>query len=147
MSKRLGTKVPYVLSAYNDFLNYTWPGTEENVLMFGIEISLLPLAVRQHPEWRVNKIEGKYRRPVSGRDGYFAAEGRYYIRHVKAGEVTYELKEITDPSLPMLVSVRTIAVSPFPADKCKVLYFGGYDANYQPSHNTAWIYKGLLQNN
>ena len=143
MGKRLGARIPYVLSAYNDFLNCTLPGTRENVWMFGLEMSFTPSAVQQHPEWRVFKAEGKYRPGMSSRDMYYAAEGRYYVRHTSAsGEIRYEQKEISDPALPTLVSVRTIAVSPFPADQGKVLYFGGYDANYQPSHNTAWIYRG-----
>ena len=145
MGRRLAAKVPYVLSAYNDFLNYTLPGTGENVWMFGCEMTFTPTAVQQHPEWRVMKVEGKYRNDISSRDMYYAAEGRYYIRHVKAGVVTYELKEVTDPAMPTLVSVRTIAVSPFPADQGKALYFGGYDCNYQPSHNTAWIYRARLK--
>ena len=91
------------------------------------------------------KVESKYHSGSSGWDAYYAAEGRYYIRHVSAsGGISYELKEITDPAPPTLVSVRTIAVSPFPSDLGKVLYFGGYDPNSQPSHNTAWIYKGTV---
>ena len=143
MSRRLGTKIPYVLSAYNDFLSYTVPGMGEKVWMFGIETSLTALEIQKHPEWQFMKVESKYQRGSSGRDAYYVAEGRYYIRHVSAsGGISYELKEITDPALPTLVSVRTIAVSPFPSDQGKVLYFGGYDPNSQPSHNTAWIYKG-----
>jgi hypothetical protein len=147
MGRRLNTTVVYVLSAYNDFLSYTLPGTGEPVWMFGFETAIAPRTVQQHPEWRVTKVESKYLSGMSRWDMYYAAEGRYYVRHVKAGVVTYELKEVTDPALPMLVSVRTIAVSPFPTDQGKVLYFGGYDANYQPSHNTAWIYKGVLRDN
>jgi len=141
LGERLGFRIPYVLSAYNDFLKFTVPRTGENVWLFGFELMIPAAVVQQHPDWRVWKVEGKYLKGMSNRDLYYAAEGRYYIRHVKAGVVTYELKEITDPALPTLLSVRTIAASPFPADQGKVLFFGGYDANYQPSHNTAWIYR------
>jgi hypothetical protein len=145
MGGRLGTSISYVLSAYNDFLNYTLPGTGENVWMFGFETALAPLAVQQHPEWRVMKVEAKYLTGMSSYDMYYTAEARYYIRHTSAsGETSYELQEVTDPALPTLVAVRTIAVSPFPADRGRVLYFGGYDPNYQPSHNTAWIYRGSI---
>jgi len=143
MGGRVGTKIPYALSAYNDFLNYTMPDTGENVWMFGLEMAYTPQAVQQHPEWRVAKVEGKHLSGQSGRDMYYAAEGRYYVRHVKAGVVNYELMEVADPALPVLVSVRTIAVSPFPPDRGRVLYFGGYDSNYQPSHNSAWLYKAV----
>ena len=50
-----------------------------------------------------------------------------------------------EPREPQLVATRTIAVSPFPEDQGKALYFGGYDCNGVPSHNTAWIYKGTIK--
>ena len=54
------------------------------------------------------------------------------------------MAEITDPRQPQLVSTRIIAVSPFPQDQGRVLYFAGYDCNGVPSHNTGWIYRGEL---
>ena len=41
-------------------------------------------------------------------------------------------------------STRALAVSPFAADGGRALYFGGFDCNAVPSHNTAWIYRGVL---
>jgi hypothetical protein len=75
---------------------------------------------------------------------FFAGEARFCIRHAQGANITYELAEITDPQRPMLVSTRVIAISPFPGDQGKALYFGGYDCNSVPSHNTAWIYRGEL---
>jgi len=143
MGRRLNTAIPYVLSAYNDFFPYEVPGTGENAWMFGIEMTYTEAAVLQHPEWRVMKVEAGYVPNVSTNQ-YYAAEGRYYVRHVLGGVVSWELREVLDRTLPTLVSVRTIAASPFPADQGQVLYFGGYDANYEPSHSTAWIYRGTF---
>jgi len=36
-----------------------------------------------------------------------------------------------------LVAIRTITRSPFAGEDA--LYFGGYDANSRPAHNTAWV--------
>jgi hypothetical protein len=44
-----------------------------------------------------------------------------------------------------LRSARTVCVSPFPEDKGRVLYFGGFDAAQGPHRDTAWIYKGTLK--
>jgi hypothetical protein len=41
-----------------------------------------------------------------------------------------------------LVSVRTAAASPFSVDK-GTFYFGGYDCNEVPAHDTAWIVRGV----
>jgi hypothetical protein len=43
-----------------------------------------------------------------------------------------------------LRSARTVCVSPFPEDKGRVLYFGGFDAAQGPHRDSAWIYKGTL---
>jgi hypothetical protein len=40
-----------------------------------------------------------------------------------------------------LWAIRTLIVSPFPDDKGEVLYLGGYDAGFEPAHNTAWLYR------
>jgi hypothetical protein len=51
---------------------------------------------------------------------------------------------ITDPHQPLLVSTRTIAVSPFAEDHQQTLYFGGFDCSYVSSHNTGWVYRAEL---
>jgi hypothetical protein len=132
LSKLFNTEVPYVLCAYNDFLPYTIPGTAEAVYLFGFEAQYTASAVAKNPQWHVFKTPG----------AYYAAEGRYFIRHATGNNVSFEVGEITDSSRPTLVSVRTIAVSPFPPDHGQAFYFGGFDCNSEPSHNTAWIYRG-----
>ncbi len=134
LTKLWSRSVTMVLSAYNDFLPYNVPGTGENVYLFGFEAQYNKSEAASHPDWHVFKT------PF----GYLAAEAYYFIRHTGANGVSFEVKEITDPTLPTPVSIRTIAISPFAADRGQVLYFGGFDCNSQPSHNTAWISRGSL---
>jgi len=75
--------------------------------------------------------------------GWYAG-GSYLIRE---SDQTYRLKEINGrwaPGKPKLVAPRAYAVSPFPEDAGKVVYFGGFDANFFPSLDTAWIFKASL---
>ena len=56
------------------------------------------------------------------------------------------MREIRDKQItpePQLVSVRTLAVTPFSSDPPGTVYAGGFDANHNPVHNTAWLYKGV----
>jgi hypothetical protein len=61
----------------------------------------------------------------------------YLIRHPDGH---YDLRQV-DATFPeigrSLVAVRSIRLSPFPGERA--LYFGGYDANNTPMHNSAWI--------
>jgi hypothetical protein len=62
---------------------------------------------------------------------------------------TYEHGEIYPegglPSGQSLHGVRSIIESPFPEERGKVWYFAGHGAERRLLHNTAWIYKGILQ--
>jgi len=136
MTKSLGVRVPFALSAYNEFMPYKMPGTGELVWLFGFESSY-PRAVMETtppPMLRVLVKESVHH--------YFAAEARYFIRHAQGQTIRYELAEVTDLAKPTLVAVRAIAVSPFAEDRGNAFYFGGFDCNAVPSHNTAWIYRG-----
>jgi hypothetical protein len=112
------------LSAYNNFLPVTDPETGQEVLLLGVWIN--------HPERRTT---GK------------GAGAWYLVRHADG---TYGYGCVFDPKNPRpnpprgLLAVRTIEISPFPEDKGRVFYFGGYDCASIESHNTAWIYKGEL---
>ena len=57
-------------------------------------------------------------------------QGRYRMKEVN-GRIT--------PSKPILVATRCFAISPFPADGGRVIYFGGHDQSYKPPPNMAWI--------
>ena len=125
-----------MLAAYNDFVPYLVPGSKETVWLVGFECSFPPAVIESSPspKPRVFFVEEKHM--------YFAAEARYFIRHAARSNVRYEVAEVADAKKPTLVSVRAIAVSPFAGDRGQALYFAGFDCNYQPSHNTGWVYRG-----
>jgi hypothetical protein len=73
----------------------------------------------------------------------------YFVRRQNGSYAAHGV--IDDPRQPVpdgssLGGTRTIEPSPFPEDRGRVLYFGGYDvtAIRGAEHNTAWIYRGLL---
>ena len=118
------------------------PGSGEKLWLFGFECCHPPAVINAQPKIKARaQIREKSHLPRLS----FAGNARYCIRHAEGARITYELAEITDPREPQLVATRTIAVSPFPEDQGRVLYFGGYDCNGVPSHNTAWIYRGELR--
>ena len=83
---------------------------------------------------------------VSGRPtlGGWYPGGSYLIR---CPDRSYRLKEVNGrwkPGKPMLVAVRTSALSPFPED-AGCVYFGGFDANFRAAHNTAWVFRAPVE--
>lgn len=101
-----------------------------------------------HPDTgeRVLLIAGGIMPGLQGDDA--RAKGAWYL--VRHADVRYGTGQIFDPAvLPTAVgglrSARTVCVSPFPEDKGRVLYFGGFDAAQGPHRDTAWIYKGTLK--
>ncbi len=69
------------------------------------------------------------------------AGGWYLMRH-PTGE--YDLRQIVTAPSRALVAIRAIRVSPFAQD-WHTIYFGGYDANKAPAHNTGWIYRSTSE--
>ena len=137
LTEQRGIKVTFALAAYNEFLPCKMPGTGETVWLFGFESIYPPAAVlRAQPAAGLRLLVKEA--PLRCYD----ARGFYFIRHVNEGKVSYATAEVADPGKPTLVSVRAIAVSPFAEDKGRAFYFGGYDCNSIPSHNTGWIYRG-----
>lgn len=71
----------------------------------------------------------------------------YYIRRGNGSRITYELRRIDNlavgPNV-VLNSTRAIALSPYSSDNGQAIYFGGYDADDNPSHNTAYVLKTNL---
>ena len=137
--------VVYVLAAYNLFVPYTIPQTGEDVWLFGFQAKYRDSfvdTIELPPELRL-AVYSNYL-GVETKSAY-AAEARYFIRHADGEDISYEVGEIKDSSEPTLIATRSIAVSPFPGDKGKVLYFSGFDCNFFPAHNSAWIYRGEPQ--
>lgn len=125
-AKAFGVAAPRgpCLSAYNNFLPVTHPDTGERAHLLGLWIN--------HPAARGAELGGS---------------AWYLVRHADGA---YAHGRVFDPKCPRpnpprgLLATRTIEVSPFPEDRGRVLYFGGYDCASVESHNTAWIYKGTL---
>jgi len=72
--------------------------------------------------------------------------GSHFLVRYQDG--TYKYGDIFDNSNPLpngqrLRACRTICKSPF-AQEPGAYYFGGYDCANDTSHNTSWIYKGVL---
>jgi len=135
LSRLWGFDVAGVLAAYNDFYPLSLPATGKRVELFGFEATIPPRS-------RANATGKGFRFFVSEKQegAHYAAEGRFFIRHSADGRMRYEVETIDAPDQ-TLVGVRTIAASPFPSEP-GVLYFGGFDCNSQPSHHSAWIYRG-----
>jgi len=102
-----------------------------------------------HPDTgaRVLLIAGGIMPGLTGNDAR-AKCAWYLVRHADG---PYGTGQIFDPAVvPTAVgglrSARTVCISPFPEDKGRVLYFGGFDAAQGPHRDTAWIYKGTLTN-
>jgi hypothetical protein len=100
-----------------------------------------------HPDTgeRVLLIAGGIMPGLQGNDAR-AKCAWYLVRHADG---RYGTGQIFDPAVvPTAVgglrSARTVCVSPFPEDKGRVVFFGGFDAAQGPHHNTAWIYKATL---
>jgi hypothetical protein len=114
------------LSAYNNFLPVADPDTGEKVHLLGLWIN--------HPHGRATEK---------------GAGAWYLVRHADGA---YGHGFIHDPKHPKpnpprgLLATRTIEVSPFPEDKGRVLYFGGFDCAHIESRNTAWIYRAAVAN-
>jgi hypothetical protein len=74
--------------------------------------------------------------------GYGQLEsGGWYL--VRRPDGHYDLHRIAAAFAQPLVATRTIRASPFAGD-ADGIYFGGYDANKAPAHNTAWVARASL---
>jgi hypothetical protein len=101
-----------------------------------------------HPDTgeRVLLIAGGVMPGLPGDDAR-AKSAWYLVRHADG---RYGTGQVFDPAvvphaLGGLRSARTVCVSPFPEDRGRVVYFGGFDAAQGPHRDTAWIYKGTLK--
>jgi hypothetical protein len=124
LTAALGRETTYAIVPYNKMIEYPDPAGGCLRLLLGLE-AITP----QAPE-----TFGKQ---------HFNPHGYYLVRDCNG---TYALREIRDLQIvppPELVAVRTLAVSPFQSDPAGTVYAGGFDANFNPVHNTAWLYKGV----
>ncbi len=127
LNRSWGTKVSYVIGAYNDMP--TLPPPNGQALLIGLE-AFIPAASPRPLGHSVLDIN-------HGLEG-----GAWFL--LRRSDGAYELHEVTldhTPVKPGLVAVRVALASPFPAET-GLMYLGGYDANDAPAHDTAWIARG-----
>jgi hypothetical protein len=120
-----GTRVTYVIAAYNGMVKGAHSPAGDDLLI-GLE-AYIPAASPRPPGHTVLDLN-------HGVEG-----GAWFLIRHPGGR--YELHQVTAnvPGMGQnLVSARTIAASPFPAEN-GAFYVGGYDCNEVPAHNTAWI--------
>jgi hypothetical protein len=126
LSSQLGTLVAYGIAAYSNMIVYPQSGTKSCPdLLIGVGV----LATTKYK----NDYQGLY--PTAS----------FLIRHCNGA---YDFQTIVDPGItppPPLISTRAMAVTRFKGDPAGTLYVGGYDAHFDPAHNTDWIYKGVPQ--
>jgi hypothetical protein len=121
LDRAWGTRVSYVIAAYNEMTRVPDAQGGEALVM-GIEAFIPKSAPQPAGHIVVDGLE----------------TGAWYLLRHPDGK--YELREIAQrhPATGApLVAVRVIAASPFPGDDA--LFFGGFDANKRPAHNTAWV--------
>jgi hypothetical protein len=120
-----------VIAAYSDMLPLKDPATGRIVHIMGVEGRIEQGG--QDKQYRPDTYGGWY------------AGGSYLIRD---SERRYRLKEVNGrwaPGKPKLVAPRTYVISPFPQDASGHVYFGGFDANFFPALNTAWIFRASIE--
>jgi hypothetical protein len=126
LSSQLETWVAYGIAGYSNMIVYPESGTKSCPdLLIGVGV----LVTTNYAD----DYQGLY--PTTS----------FLIRHCNG---VYDFQTIVDPSItpsPPLISTRVMAVSQFSGDPAGTIYVGGYDAHFESSHNTDWIYKGVPQ--
>lgn len=122
LSQAWGRRPTWVIAAYNDIATVTDPATGKKVQLIGLSASFAPPSEElPRDDWET---------------------GAWYL--IRFDEKRYELRQVVDSSpnpRRQLLATRTIVPSPFGDG---TVYFGGYDAAKNPSHNTAWIFAAPL---
>jgi hypothetical protein len=123
LSKAWGMDVGYIIAAYNNMASVR-DAHGEDVLLIGLEAWLPP----------TSQVTEGHRVANAGR-GRLEGDAWYLIRHSNG---SYDLRRVPPRAGQPMVSTRSIV-----ADGDSV-YFGGFDANKAPAHNTAWIVRSSV---
>jgi len=126
LGKAWGMDVGYTIAAYNDMTEVR-DNHGEDVLLIGLEAFIPP----------ETQVPTGHRLFNPGR-GRLEGDAWYLIRSPNGN---YDLRRIPPRPGQAMVSTRSIVASPFHGD---AIYFGGFDANKAPAHNTAWIVRATL---
>jgi hypothetical protein len=120
-----------IIAAYTDMMPLRDPTTRRTVHIMGVQGRIE--RGRRDKKYRGDTFYGWY------------AGGSYLVRE---SDQRYRLKEVNGrwaPGKPKLVAPRTFVVSPFPADAGGQVYCGGFDANFFPALDTAWIFRASIE--
>jgi len=122
LGRSWGMRPNYTITAYNDMTKIG------GAALMGV-MSFIPRNVPISPGHSVADV------------GYGQVEtGAWYLVRWPNGH--YDLRRVTAAFRQPAVATRTMIASPFPNDA--VIYFGGYDANKAPAHNTAWAVRATI---
>lgn len=120
-----------IIAAYSDMIPLVDPATGRTVHLIGVEGRI-----------QRGAADSLYTENTYG--GWYAG-GSYLIREADA---TYRVREVNgrwSPGKPKLVAPRCCAVSPFSTDGGQFVYLGGFDCNFFPALDTAWIFRAPLE--
>jgi hypothetical protein len=128
LEKAWGMRPGYVIAAYNDMTPVEIPARGRALL-----VGLMAFIRKDSPTGPGHTLVDV---------GYGRVEGNAWFL-VRWRDGTFDLHRVTAAFPQHPVAVRTIVLSPF-AREADTIYFGGFDANKAPAHNTAWIARGSL---
>lgn len=132
LGKHWGCDIPgSIIAAYSDILPLEDPVTRRTAHILGVQA----------------RIEQGGKDKTYRPDTFFGwyAGGPYLIRE---SDTSYRLKEVNgrwEPGKPKLVAPRAYVVSPFPEDGGSSVYFGGFDCNFFPALDTAWVFRASVK--
>jgi hypothetical protein len=132
-----GAPVLYVAGAYNTFTPLRDPKSNEPVYVVGLEARILTDGGR---------FESLTAHNMRNAESGFYAGAMYALRDALGRWRVGEVDGKYQPGQPELVSVYDIALSPFGEAGGQMVYLGGYDPNFFPSSDTAWVYSTDLAN-
>jgi poly(A) polymerase len=129
LSRAWGMDVGYTIAAYNNMTEVRDERGDDDFLI-GLE-AFIP---RRSPVALGHKVFNIGRGRLEGAAWYL----------IRSFDGKYELRRIPAFSPQAMVATRSIVVSPFPTEK-DAIYFGGFDANRTPVHNTGWIVRSTIE--
>jgi poly(A) polymerase len=139
VSKHLGgAPVSFILAAYNNFLPVQALGTGETLHLIGLE-AFIP---NTREGARFQSLLAGSQRTVKG--GMYAG-GLIAIRNASGQWTISEVNGDYRSGDRELVSIYTLAKSPFAEGGHDEIYAGGYDPNGNPSPNAAWVMRAPLK--